>query len=771
MSARARRALLLLVAVSCLAPPGVAVAESPTGPAPNVVGVDLDDRISVSVNVASGNLFLSQRDDSLTTSDGTVWDQSRYYNSMGQIELNFAPGWSGRETVLRFPVAGSDNTVVQVDVGGYQRTFTKSGSTFVNQQDDGYVLAYTPPGGTGTYQITQPDGTVRSYWSNGPEISEVRPGGHQVTNSGDYGLIETTWEYSDGPGIHMFYGWYGQINGYNDLHDREQLLGVDHAHQSTLIDGHTHADGRVTTYEYLPYYQPAPGATAPDGPFMTRVTTSLGVDARFQYDTSHRVTQLKVIDPVDASEDIWGFAYTVPDDECSTGATVKTTVTYPNGHTEYTCSNASFDVTDADSDGPIDLGDGDDGACTTPLDCGEGDLSPEDVALPEPSARNTTPSGFGIADDTRVTDFNIFTTDEFKALDVKYVRHIVPWNVALNHHDGPNDPTGELEDAAIWAANALASNDLADGTVVPGPEILFSFEKCHELKPANGTQCAKLGNIPGVTGPGSYVDLMSSFFTQVGNALPGSLLAPLKQVTLFTAWNEPNLEPTSDPTSDRGQPVASIHHVTSAADETNSGAFRAGLFWQQLNAICKNRTPGCAVLAGDFADLGMGSVGNRDPNWGKKYLEQYRLGMGHKPKTWAWHAYEDTDQRVTPKTQTGVSQQDKEARRWKRYRAFEKATRIPGDDPTIHITEVGVRRRVNGKARLVGNVDRAMRCLLAELPDLSLRNRRFYYYSFIGNPNFDAGLVAYPDGLPTRTAYDLFKDAREGNPITCPVAP
>lgn len=788
MFARACRALPFAVAL-LLVPSGPAGAESPTGPAPVTIPFELDDRITVSVNPASGNLFLSQQDDALTTADGTHWDLSRYYNSQGQIAEDFGWGWSGRETALRLPASG-DASITQLDAGGYQRPFTKLGSAFVNQLDDGVVLAYIDPnaGRSGGYTATYPDGTVRSYYGTGEETSEVRPGGHTVTNFAEYpNSIYTAWTYSDGPTVGVGYiGWYGEVDGMDDLHGNTHDLHVE-ADQIHLLDQHIHPDGRVTNYEYPDWdgIGPPPQTTK-----LSRVSTSTGVDARFLYDAQNRITQVKLIDPADQSEDIWTFAYTAPDDECSDGSTVKTTVSHPNGDTAYYCSNALYEVIDANDDVVLDWGDGDDGSCTAPpgepLDCGEGDLSPEDADPSEELQAFDVPDivGWGIATDDAVLDdeLNVFEEALFRDLEIRHVRHILPWNAAWSPDTNTNGVPDQLEEPVRWVVEALETNE-TNGA--PDPKIVFSFEKCRDANkyPAGIAKCSRPGGEEGdgaAPTPDTFEDAMDAYFALVDAAGPGSPLEPLRRVRQFTAWNEPNLEPhqPDDPTyalDDYGQPVGYVNENPNVATNwQNSGAFRAGLYWKRLNAICKrpSRPFGCSVIAGDFSDWGMAKAGS-GRNYGARYIRQYRDGMGHTPTTWAWHAYDDTNQRVT-KHRNG-SMETRLADRWKRYKAFEKAIRRPDNKPDIFITEVGVVRQItdrNGvvKKPLAGRVDAAMECLVGELPNLSPRIKRFYYYQYVGNARHDSGLVNFTNHAK-RTAYDTFVDAKDGDTVTCPVAP
>lgn len=93
--------------------------------------------------------------------------------------------------------------------------------------------------------------------------------------------------------------------------------------------------------------------------------------------------------------------------------------------------------------------------------------------------------------------------------------------------------------------------------------------------------------------------------------------AHFPDVTEFTAWNEPNHNP-SGPTF------------------TNPTANRAARYWNQLNAACQTVSgtgKRCTAIAGDFSDFDI--TADVDT-----YTEAYKDALSAEPTDWAVHAYD-----------------------------------------------------------------------------------------------------------------------------------
>jgi hypothetical protein len=213
-----------------------------------------------------------------------------------------------------------------------------------------------------------------------------------------------------------------------------------------------------------------------------------------------------------------------------------------------------------------------------------------------------------------------------------------------------------------------------------GQEMLISFEHTR----------GNVGCLPTVT---EYRDATRAF----RNRYP--------DIKLFTAWNEPN--------DVGGQPTA-------------TAPYRAGRFWNNLNWQCQNR---CVVAAGDFLDS----------DFSRSYLDDYKRGLGHNARIWAWHAY------TAGRTKSA-----------NRLRAFLNATR---SSSKVWLTEQGaiVSWRARPTPLDAAEANARLRYLMDELPMVSTRIRRFYAYQWSGSTDFDAGLIDFRTGL-RRGLYTVVKN-------------
>jgi Glycosyl hydrolase catalytic core len=182
----------------------------------------------------------------------------------------------------------------------------------------------------------------------------------------------------------------------------------------------------------------------------------------------------------------------------------------------------------------------------------------------------------GVADEN-LAGWDPFATSAFDAIDVPQVRHIVPWDVAL-------DPAGT---AALqrWIATARAH----------GKRVLISFGGVKGA-PFPAPTCAPRDPLPCPTLNYRYaIDRFRAAFPDV---------------TELTAWNEPN------------------HALGGATPPPELAAS----WWNQLDAAC--RAPSatgqtCTVAAGDFSDFD--SL--------RSYVSAYRAALHRTPDEWAVHAY------------------------------------------------------------------------------------------------------------------------------------
>ncbi|HEX5610430.1 MAG TPA: hypothetical protein VFX45_10110 [Solirubrobacterales bacterium] len=199
----------------------------------------------------------------------------------------------------------------------------------------------------------------------------------------------------------------------------------------------------------------------------------------------------------------------------------------------------------------------------------------------------------GISDEN-LTRWSPAAVSAFNLTEVKQVRHIVGWDVALHPQ--------QLADEKEWIRIAEQDRHL---------EVMISFG-INEL----------------FRGP--HPNLVDYAFAV------GKFRREQPQIKLYTAWNEPNHH--------RG-PRSADHPETewNPADEPELAAN----YWRTLNSICTPDfgTP-CRVLGGDFIDPERLKPGENPDNAGKgletylhRYQNQLAQGNGPQPTIWAIHPY------------------------------------------------------------------------------------------------------------------------------------
>jgi hypothetical protein len=222
-------------------------------------------------------------------------------------------------------------------------------------------------------------------------------------------------------------------------------------------------------------------------------------------------------------------------------------------------------------------------------------------------------------------------------------------------------------------------------------------------------------------------------------------------ITYFTAWNEPNLGQLDD--------------AGSTKLKMRLYPYRAGQFWHELNRLCKETEPAttdhpfvptCGVAAGDFIDK---KTSFREPivdrDTGRRYesyFDAYNAGRRKRAKIWAYHAYNAA----------------KRSNDSSLFREFLRRTcKCGGNDPynsgpPVWLTEQGAFRYQSTMEPGEPRVDKLKRTplqanadaeFLLRLPGIGRRIKRFYWYSWKGDLNFDTGLLnrkneRNPDGTP-----------------------
>ncbi|MCP9492060.1 MAG: hypothetical protein MSC31_19615, partial [Solirubrobacteraceae bacterium MAG38_C4-C5] len=344
----------------------------------------------------------------------------------------------------------------------------------------------------------------------------------------------------------------------------------------------------------------------------------------------------------------------------------------------------------------------------------------------------STDVSYGIADNNPLildSEYMLFDSPAFQALEVRRVRRTIPWNIVLHKDERYGD--GLYDDHVAWVQRALKDR------YIP----LLSIERCRgDFPRAGAPQAPSCVGIPPTR-------------EEYRLAIQGILQDPvLGQVKEFTAWNEPNnsyFQPT-DENPDEDDRKVSIQDATF----DNSDAVKAGTYWYDFWTLCQDEPVGynCTVAAGDFLDSEMGDVAD-DSTLGYRYYRKYVKGMNNNlPERWAWHAYSDSEFTLAYPDPSDW---------WRKFRSFARRTSFVGDDersPFIWLTEQGAVRQdgdgetrigdgdldtVGQRAKLVTN--RMTRASDSGLFSTSSRILRFYYYQmrgdFSGTKSFDSGLL------------------------------
>ena len=291
----------------------------------------LTDRMDLGVNVANGNLLLSNTDLSI---NGTGLDETvqRTYNNLSAFDGADGAGWGW--------VAGGQNAVIASYVGGAVDLFEPDGSAYV----------FTDPTNTGDYSAPPGiDATLCSAWSAGGCPGLPAADDFQLTfptgEKWEFAAYEVARQVADidnnGNQITDSYACstcsYHELSQSNDTHGRattfsyssQQLAGLN------LLSGMTdNAGSRSTSYGYngsgeLTGYTDALGdATSyayDSNGNLTQVTDPDGEITELAHDSSGRVTSItRVTNNSTMAGDTTTYAYYAP-------ATAPIECTVPNG--------------------------------------------------------------------------------------------------------------------------------------------------------------------------------------------------------------------------------------------------------------------------------------------------------------------------------------------------------------------------------------------------------------------------------------------------------
>jgi RHS repeat-associated protein len=305
------------------------VYEPQTGQRPyyKFEGDRLTDRLSLNVNVASGNLMLNENDLKI---GGTGLDLGvqRFYNSQLEKETDLGhEGWtmsSGADVKLRI----TSSEAVFYAPSGYVVSFQKSGSTFSAPKGIDATLCTvngTTCKGQSTYALTFSHSQIRNNFdSSGKLVSQRDQNDNQISFSYDTGGHLTQITDTQGRVLTVTSNAAGLITQLTDVTGRTWKYGYD---GSNHLISYTDPTNQVTDYVY--------GAS---NGLISQVWDNRGAETIITYDTtfSRRVTRIERVNDVGPNK-VVTFAYSSPSSPCQSSDFGKTVVTNANGNNTTYC--------------------------------------------------------------------------------------------------------------------------------------------------------------------------------------------------------------------------------------------------------------------------------------------------------------------------------------------------------------------------------------------------------------------------------------------------
>jgi YD repeat-containing protein len=304
----------------------------------------LTDKSSLGVNVASGNLMVTNHDLRVPGVAGLDLDVDRTYNDLSSDQGSFGLGWtmSGADTYLAVESDERDTLFYNNGSGNLQSFYQDLSGNWVappgndavlSMNNDSsadsteYTMVFRHSGMTETFDT--PDG------SDGPIDTMAR-----LTKVTDRNGNTLTYTYSDGD--------LGQLQSIQDSHGATTTFEYDAA---GYIDKMTGPSGGVSHYtqndagELISYEDPASNTTNyayDDFGNLTQITTPAGNVVQASYDagdTDRATSVTRLVDPVDTTGPTTSFSYGAPDGTTCAATTgdTETQVTDPRAHQTTDC--------------------------------------------------------------------------------------------------------------------------------------------------------------------------------------------------------------------------------------------------------------------------------------------------------------------------------------------------------------------------------------------------------------------------------------------------
>lgn len=303
----------------------------------------LTDRSSEGVNVANGNLLLSNSDVNLAGVNGLGLNIGRYYNNLASTDSAFGTGWSmgaGQDSYLAIPNDGQSE-VYYFDGTGAGQPFSVPPSATSYQAPPGLDATLSTNDGTNDYVAStftmyfRHSGITETFTAPADDIYKVA----RLTSITD----------RNGNTIAYHYNSSGQLTSIVDSYGNTTTIDwspegfVDEITDPTGREYRyfQNSDGQLTEYEDPAGHGTYYGYDSYGN--LTQVTTPAGNITKFSYDAgnSNEVDSVqRLVSPSDSTGPTTTYQMATASGTCSAAAgAMQDTVSDPNGHVTTYCTD------------------------------------------------------------------------------------------------------------------------------------------------------------------------------------------------------------------------------------------------------------------------------------------------------------------------------------------------------------------------------------------------------------------------------------------------
>ena len=301
----------------------------------------LTDHSTAGVNVANGDLEVSNQDLHLTGINGLDVNIGRYYNSLSNDQDSLGLGWTmgtGADTYLVMP--SDENDVIDYFDG------TGSAQLFYKNPSGQWV---TPPGVDATVSVNSDDtydSTVFTLFFRHSGITETFT---SATGLPKYARLSSV-SNRDGRTITYSYNGSGQLASLVDSYGATTTFTYSSAgYVSKITDptGRTYQYGQDSSGHLTTYTDPAGNITHYSYDSygnLTKIVTGAGNVTTIAYDAgnTNRVTSItRLVHPTDMTGPTTGYQYAPAGATCTTAGPgwMQTTATNPRGYVTTFCTD------------------------------------------------------------------------------------------------------------------------------------------------------------------------------------------------------------------------------------------------------------------------------------------------------------------------------------------------------------------------------------------------------------------------------------------------